>query len=358
VQYRTLGRTGVQVSSLALGTMALGALGNRDHDDCVRIVHRALDAGINLVDTADVYSAGEAEVITGKALAALSAARRDDVIVSTKGYWPMGADPNRKGSSRRWIHRACEESLGRLGLDHVDVYYLHKPDLATDLAESLGALDELVRAGKVRYVGISTFPADRIVESHWLGDQHRLVRPHVEQPPYSIVTRGIERDVLPVCQRLGMGSLVWGPLNSGWLTGKYRAGEALPEGSRATRWGARSGLGWDESRPPVQRKHAVVSELERVAARAGISLTHLALAFAGEHPGVTSVLIGPRTHEQLDDQLAAADLVLDADVLDRIDELVPPGTDIDNQADAGWQPPWLADARQRRRATPRPGSET
>jgi aryl-alcohol dehydrogenase-like predicted oxidoreductase len=349
VLFRTLGRTGVQVSNLALGTMAFGALGNRDHGDCVAIVHRALDAGVNLIDTADVYSGGEAEIITGKALAELPASRRHDVLVSTKCFWPMGADPNRRGSSRRWIHDACNESLRRLGREHVDIYYLHKPDLGTDLSESLGALDELVRAGKVRYVGISTFPADRIVESHWVGDERRLVRPHLEQPPYSIVTRGIERDVLPVCQRLGMGVLVWGPLNSGWLTGKYRAGESAPIGSRAVRWAARSGLGWDETRLAVQRKHSVVTELEAVASDAGVSLTHLALAFAGSHPAVSSVLIGPRLHEQLDDQLAAADLTLSAEVLDRIDELVPPGTDVDNAADGGWQPPWLADASQRRR---------
>jgi aryl-alcohol dehydrogenase-like predicted oxidoreductase len=344
MEYRSLGRTGVTVSHYALGAMSFGSIGNPDHDECIRIVHRALDAGVNLVDTADVYSAGESEIIVGKALAE----RRDEVVLSTKCFWPMGADVNSRGSSRRWIVRACEESLRRLDTDRIDVYHLHKPDLSTDLEESLGAMDDLVRGGKVRTVAISTFPADLIVEAQWVAERARLVRAMVEQPPYSIFARGIERDVLPVCRRAGMGVIVWGPLNAGWLTGKYRGAGPLP-GSRAERWKARSGAGWDPSRPAVERKHRLVEALAELAGEAGCSLAHLAMAFSHEHPAVSATLIGPRTVEQLDDLLAGAGLRLEADVLDRIDALVAPGTNVDPAADAGWTPPWLTDPALRRR---------
>lgn len=344
MDYRLLGATGVHVSAFTLGTMSFGALGNTDHDDCVRIVHRALDAGINCVDTADVYSQGEAEVITGKALAG----RRDDVVLSSKCFWPMGADPNRRGLSRRWIVRACEESLRRLRTDHVDIYHLHKPDLATDLDDTLAAMDDLVRAGKVRTVATSTFPADLLVEAQWTARERRYARPRVEQPPYSVFARGIERDVLPACARHGMGVLVWGPLNSGWLAGKYRSG-AVPAGSRGERWAARSGRGWAADRAPVQRKAQLVESLVELAAQAGCTLVQLALAFSIEHPAVTSSIIGPRTMDQLDDQLTAVGLRLDAATLDAIDALVAPGTNVDHDADAGWVPPWIADASHRRR---------
>jgi aryl-alcohol dehydrogenase-like predicted oxidoreductase len=344
MELRPLGRTGVHVSHLSLGAMSFGALGNTDHDDCVRLVHRALDAGINLVDTADVYSAGESEVMVGKALAG----RRDDVVLSTKCFWPMGADPNRRGSSRRWIVQACDESLARLGTDHIDVCYLHKPDLTTAIDESLAALDSLVHSGKVRMVAMSTFPADLIVEAQWAAERGGYVRPRVEQPPYSIFTRGIERDVLPVCLRHGMGVLVWGPLNGGWLGGGYRR-DRTPEGGRSSRWSVRSGKGWDAARPEVQRKLDLLDKLDAIAAEAGVALSHLAIAFSHAHPGVTSTIIGPRTSEQLDDMLAAADVRLDADTLDAIDALVDPGSDVDPECDRGWSPPWLTDVRQRRR---------
>jgi aryl-alcohol dehydrogenase-like predicted oxidoreductase len=347
MELRPLGRTGVHVSHVALGAMSFGALGNTDHDDCVRILRRALDAGINLVDTADVYSAGESEVIVGKALSG----RRDQVVLSTKCFWPMGQDPNRRGASRRWIVRACDESLARLGTDWIDIYYLHKPDLATAIDESLAALDTLVRAGKVRTVAMSTFPADLIVEAQWAAARGRFVTPRVEQPPYSVFARSIEREVLPVCQRHGMGVLVWGPLNSGWLAGGYRH-DRSPEGTRASRWRARSGRAWDRTRPEVQRKLDLVDALDGVAAEAGMPLSHLAIAFSHAHPGVTSTIIGPRTTEQLDDMLAATTARLDADTLDAIDRLVPPGTDIDAECDRGWVPPWIADARLRRRSAP------
>lgn len=345
MQYRLLGQTGVHVSAFTLGTMSFGALGNTDHADCVRIVHRAFDAGINCIDTADVYSQGEAEEITGRALVG----RRDDIVLSTKCFWPMGADPNRKGLSRRWIVRACEESLRRLGTDHIDVYHLHKPDLSTDLDDTLGAMDDLVRTGKVRMVATSTFPADLLVEAQWTAARRRYARPRVEQPPYSVLARGIERDVLPTCARHGMGVLVWGPLNSGWLSGKYGGG-VVPAGSRGERWAARSGKGWQVARGPVQRKLELVDALGALAAEHGLSLLHLALAFSIEHPAVSSSILGPRTMEQLDQQLAAADLRLAPEVLDAIDALVPPGTNVDHEADAGWVPPWIADARLRRRA--------
>jgi aryl-alcohol dehydrogenase-like predicted oxidoreductase len=345
VELRPLGRTGMHVSTLSLGAMSFGTLGNTDHDDCIRIVHRALDAGVTTVDTADVYSQGESEVIVGKALAG----RRDQVVLASKCFWPMGDDPNRRGSSRRWIIQACEESLRRLGTDHLDVYYLHKPDLDTDVDESLGAMSDLVHQGKVRAVGISTFPPDLLVEAQWAAERGGHVRPRVEQPPYSVLCRHVERDLLPACDRHGMGVMVWGPLNSGWLTGKYRAGAGTPAGSRGDRWAARS-AGFDESRPEVVAKHRIVEALAALADEAGLPLSHLALAFTLEHPAVSSSIIGPRTMAQLDDLLAAADVRLSSEVLDRIDELVAPGTTVDPATDTGWQPRWLSDAAARRRS--------
>ena len=343
MEHTILGRTGVSVSRFALGAMSFGALGNRDHDECVRMIHTALDAGVNVVDTADVYSQGESEIIVGQALAA----RRDEVVLASKCFWPMGDDPNRRGGSRRWITTAVEESLRRLGTDHLDIYYLHKPDETADLEESLFALDDLVRAGKVLYAGVSTFPPSWIVEAHHVADGRGTVRPRVEQPPYSILARGIEREVLPTTKRLGMGVLTWGPLDSGWLTGKY-ASDRAPEGSRATRW-ARSSAQFDPGREVVQRKQAMVERLTEIAADADTSLTAMALAFCTEHPAVSSVILGPRTPEQLDELLAATDLRLDAETLDRIDEVAPPGLDVDPVFGPGWAPPWLADASRRRR---------
>lgn len=345
MQYRVLGATGVHVSVFTLGTMSFGALGNTDHDDCTRIVHRALDAGINCIDTADVYSQGESEEIVGKALAGV----RDDVVLATKCYWPMGADLNRRGLSRRWITRACEESLRRLRTDYVDLYYLHKPDLTTDIDDTLAAMDDLVRAGKVRTVAMSTYPADLLVEALWVASTRGYARPRAEQPPYSVFARGIERDVLPTCARHGMGVLVWGPLNSGWLSGKYSGG-AVPSGSRGERWAARSGRGWQPDRAPVLRKVALVDALETLAREHNLTLLQLALAFSVEHPAVTSSIIGPRTMDQLEQQLTAVDVKLMAEVLDAIDALVPPGSNVDHDADAGWVPPWIANASERRRA--------
>jgi aryl-alcohol dehydrogenase (NADP+) len=336
MQYRELGSTGVRVSRFGLGTMVLGVWGNRDLAECARIVHQALDAGINLVDTADVYGAGENEGIVGRAIAG----RRDDVVLATKFHGPMGDDVNRRGNSRRWIMRAIDDSLRRLGVEHVDVYQVHRPDPSTPIEETVAALDDLVRAGKVRYWGTSTFPADELVEARWAADRRGVTGPHTEQPPYSILCRHVERDVLPACQRHGIGVIVWSPLSGGWLTGKYRGAGDAPEGSRAA-------TNPDHFDGHNAAKASAVDRLRTIADNAGLSLAHLSLAWAAEHPAVSSVLLGPRTEDQLTDLLGAADVTLDTDTLDAIDAVVAPGTDL-NPADAGWSPPGLA-ARQRRR---------
>ncbi len=339
MEYRTLGRTGVQVSPLCLGAMMFGQWGNPDHDDSISIIHHALDAGINFVDTADVYSQGESEEILGKALAG----RRDDVVLATKAHMPMGDDPNRRGNSRRWIVREVEESLRRLQTDHIDLYQIHRPDPKTHVDETLGALTDLVRAGKIRYFGSSTFPAHEIVEAQWVAEQRGRERFVTEQPPYSILVRGIERDVLPVAQKYDMGVLPWSPLAGGWLTGRYRKDTATPTSSRAQRIPGR----YDLSLPENQRKLEAAEALAVLAEKAGLSMVHMAIAFTLRHPAITSPIIGPRTMDQLTSQLGAVDVTLDDDTLDRIDEIVPPGTTF-APADAGYQPPSITDASRRR----------
>jgi aryl-alcohol dehydrogenase-like predicted oxidoreductase len=334
--YRSLGRTGIKVSPLGLGAMVLGAWGNTDHDDCVRIVHRALDAGINLVDTADMYADGESEQIVGRALVG----RRDTVVLATKFHNPMGADPNQRGNSRRWIMQAVDASLRRLGTDWIDLYQVHRPDPETALDETVGALSDLVRAGKIRAWGTSTFPAEELVEAQWVAARTGGIAPHAEQPPYSILTRGIERDVLPVCGRYGVGVLTWSPLAGGWLTGKYRRDEPVPAGTRAQTHADH----FDRDNPV---KFDAVEALQRVADEAGLPLAHLALAWNVTHPAVTSALIGVKTVEQLDGLVGAAEVRLEAGLLDRIDEIVAPGTNV-NPADAGWTPPGLAVTARRR----------
>ena len=323
-----------------------GPGGNPDEDECIRIVHRALEAGINFIDTADVYSRGGSEEIVGRAIRG----RRDDVVLATKVHGRMGDDPNMRGNSRRWIVREVETSLRRLGTDHIDLYQLHRPDPDTDLEETMEALTDLVRQGKARSVGTSAFPAWQLVEAHWIAERRGLVRPRCEQSSYSILVRAAERDVFPVALRYGMGVIVYSPLAGGWLTGKYRRGEEPPEGSRMARskaMGGRFGPRFDESRPEVQQRYEVVEALARVADKAGISLTDLALAFTVAHPAVTSAIIGPRTLEQLEDLLTGAEVRLHAEVLDAIDEVVPPGTMLD-EADRGWEPPWMAPGTRRR----------
>ncbi len=340
MEHRTLGRTGVRVSPLCLGAMMFGAWGNTDHDDSVRIIHRALDAGIHFIDTADVYSAGESEVIVGKALTSLD---RDSVVLATKVHGSMGKDPNAQGNSRRWIMAECEHSLRRLGTDHIDLYQIHRPSPETDIDETLGALSDLVHAGKVRYFGCSTFPAHQIVEAQWVAERRNRERFVTEQPPYSILVRAIEADVLPVCQQFGMGVLSWSPLAGGWLSGAF--GEGKENKSR------RSVMvpdRYDLSLPGNQRKVAVVTELAEVAEQAGLTLIELALGFVLAHPAVTAPIIGPRTMDQLESQLGALDHPLSDDVLDRIDEIVPPGTDL-NRGDGAWEPPSITDKSLRRR---------
>ena len=332
MQYRALGRTGIKVSPYALGALALGtSIGNPDHDDSARIIHKALDAGINFVDTADVY--GESEVAVGKALRG----RRDRVVLATKFSRPIGDDPNHQGASRRWIMTAVENSLRRLETDYIDLYQVHRPDPDTDIEETLSALSDLIHSGKVRAVGTSAMPASDIVEAQWAAERRGLERFRTDQPPYSILSRGIEREVLPVAQRYGMGILVWGPLGQGMLTGRVRKGQQT-----------------DLRRAHIfrhlndERRIDAVEQLIPLAEKAGLPMTHLSLAFVIAHPGVTSAIIGPHTMEQLDDLLAGADVTLTDDILDQIDEIVPPGTDV-GTLDQAYLPPALQNSGLRRR---------
>jgi aryl-alcohol dehydrogenase-like predicted oxidoreductase len=340
MELRPFGRTGVAVSPLCLGAMMFGEWGNPDHDESIRIIHRALDAGINFIDTADVYSRGESEEIVGKALAG---GRRENVVLATKVHGTMGDDPNQFGNSRRWIVREVEDSLRRLNTDYIDLYQIHRPEPDTDIEETLGALTDLVRAGKVRYIGSSTFTASRIVEAQWAAHERNLERFVCEQPPYSMLVRGIEADVLPTARRHGMAVIPWSPLAGGWLSGRWRKGADAPDSTRAQRLPKR----YDLSLPENQRKLDVVDELARLADEAGLSLIHMALAFVIRHPTITSAIIGPRTMEQLESQLGATEVQLDDTLLDRIDQIVPPGTNL-NPADAGWHDPDLAPERRRR----------
>jgi aryl-alcohol dehydrogenase-like predicted oxidoreductase len=340
MNYRTLGTTGTKVTPLCLGAMMFGDWGNKDHDDSIRIIHRALDAGINFIDTADVYSRGESEEIVGKALAG---GKRDNVVLATKVHGTMGDDPNEFGNSRRWIVKEVENSLRRLGTDWIDLYQIHRPEDDTDIDETLGALSDLVHQGKVRYIGSSTFPASQIVEAQWVAERRSRERFVCEQPPYSLLVREVEREVLPTAQRHGMGVIPWSPLAGGWLSGRYRKGEDLPESQRAQRIPSR----YDMSDPGNQRKLEAADALARLAEENGMTLIELALAFVIRHPAVTSAIIGPRTMEHLESQLTAAEVTLSDDMLDRIDEIVPPGTNV-NPNEIGWQNPALEPAARRR----------
>jgi aryl-alcohol dehydrogenase-like predicted oxidoreductase len=339
MEYRNLGRTGVKVSPLCLGAMMFGAWGEPDHEKSIRIIHAALDAGINFVDTADVYSQGENEEIVGKALKG----RRDDIVLATKFHGQMGDEPNHQGTSRRWIMKAVEDSLRRLDTDYIDLYQVHRPREDTDVEETLSALTDLVRAGKIRYFGSSTYPASQIVEAQWVAKERGLERFKTEQPPYSILVRGIEADVLPTAQRHGMGVIPWSPLGGGWLSGRYRKGAELPSSSRADRLPHR----YDMSLPGNQRKLEAADALGALADEVGISLIEIAIAWVINHPAVTSAIIGPRTMEHLESQLPAGTRKLDAAVLDRIDEIVPPATGF-NYADSGFANPALEPQARRR----------
>ena len=339
MKYRTLGRTGVQVSELCLGAMMFGGWGNPDHDDCVAMVHQAFDAGINFIDTADVYSQGESEEIVGKAIAG----RRDEVVLATKVHGKMGPDRNDQGNSRRWIVRAVENSLRRLGTDHIDLYQIHRPDPTVDIDETLGALSDLVRDGKVRYIGSSTFPAHLAVEAQWAAERGGHARFVCEQPPYSILVRGIEADLLPVARQYGMGVIPWSPLAGGYLSGRYRAG-VDPGPSHRDRMRRRRENG---PTPTEAAKQDAAEQLAVVADDAGISVVELALAFVLEHPAITSAIIGPRTMDQLVTQLDAPDVTLSSEVLDRIDAIVPPGVNIDRNDPAYIAPGLLPENRRR-----------
>ena len=339
MEQRTLGRTGVHVSPLCLGAMMFGAWGETDHDEAVRIIHRALDAGINFIDTADVYSRGESEEIVGKALKG----RRENVVLATKFHGTMGDDPNEAGNSRRWIMREVEASLKRLQTDWIDLYQVHRWDPWTDHAETLGALSDLVSQGKVRYIGSSTYPAAQIVKAQWVARERGGARFVCEQPPYSLLARGIEADVLPTCLELGMGTIAWSPLGGGWLSGRWRKGADDLTSRRSAMIPQR----FDLTLPANQAKLEAADALGQLADELGISLIHMALAFVINHPAVTAAIIGPRTMEQLESQLGADEVELDSATLDRIDEIVAPGSTI-NPVDAGWTNPALAPEALRR----------
>ncbi len=343
MEYRPLGRTGVSVSQMCLGAMMFGAFGNPDHDDSVRVIHRALDAGINFIDTADFYSAGESEEIVGKALAG---ARRDGIVLATKVGLPLDADPNHRGTSRRWITAAVEASLRRLGTDWIDLYQVHRLDPATDIDETLGALSDLVHAGKIRSFGASTVPASRIVEAQWTAERRGRERFRTEQPPYSILTRAIEHDVLPTCLRHGLGVLTWSPLSGGWLSGRYRKNQEIAApGSPARR--EKFAASYEADSPANAAKLDAADALGALADEAGLTLVQVAIAFVTRHPAVTSAIIGPRTVEHLDSYLAADGVVLSDDVLDRIDAIVPPAATV-NIEDNMWKVPELEAAYRRR----------
>ncbi|MGX7677972.1 aldo/keto reductase [Jatrophihabitans sp. DSM 45814] len=342
MQTRSLGDTGLQITPLVLGAMMLGRWGEPDHDKSIAIIHRALDAGINLVDTADIYSYGESEVIVGKALLG----RRDDVVLATKFHNPMHrTDPLQRGNSRRWIIREVENSLRRLQTDWIDLYQVHRPEPGVNFAETLGTLSDLVQQGKIRYIGTSTYPAASIVEGQWIAERHNYHRVVSEQPPYSIFVRGIERDVLATTQQYQMGTITWSPLAGGWLSGRYRS-DAVTEPDPSSR-ASNGNRAFDPASPANAVKLAAADELAKLADEAGISVVELALAFVLEHPGVTSAIIGPRTLEQLQTQLGAPDITLSKDVLDRIDEIVEPGTNLSGM-DSGWTPPSLDPSARRR----------
>jgi aryl-alcohol dehydrogenase-like predicted oxidoreductase len=344
MEHRKLGQTGISVSPLCLGAMMFGAWGNTDHDDSVAIIHAALDAGINFIDTADVYSRGESEEIVGRALAG---GRRDSVVLATKAHGKMhDDDPNQFGNSRRWLVKEVENSLKRLKTDWIDLYQIHRPEPDTDIDQTLGALTDLITDGKIRAIGSSTYPAWQIVQAQWAADKRGRERFMCEQPPYSMLIRSVEKDVLPVCDEYGMGVIPWSPLAGGWLSGRYSVGGSSPgESRRAQMLPSR----YDMSIPANQAKLEAAQALGVVADGARMSLIEMALGFVTSHPAVSAAIIGPRTMEQLQSQLGALERpVLGAEVLDRIDEIVPPGTNV-NQADTGWDAPWLTDASQRRR---------
>jgi aryl-alcohol dehydrogenase-like predicted oxidoreductase len=342
MRYRHLGTTGVEVSTQCLGTMMFGAFGNKDHDDCVGIIRHAIDSGINFIDTADVYSDGESEEILAKAMAG----RRDELVIATKFFNNFRGEKNRRGGSRYWIRQAVENSLRRLNTDRIDLYQIHRYDWNTDIDETLGALSDLVHEGKILYLGHSSFPADKIVEAQWVAERRGRERFVCEQPQYSIFAREVEHAVLPATLKYGIGVIPWSPLAGGWLAGKYRKGQDPEAGSRYAKGGMFSRMQGEvdtEADPRID----LVERLAGIAEAAGTSLTGLGLGFVGAHPAVTAPIIGPRTMAQLEGLLEVADVVLDADTLDAIDEVCPPGTNAPGVTSS--VPNKMLDARNRRR---------
>ncbi len=335
MDYQRLGHSGLKVSRLCLGTMMFGRWGNTDHADCERIIHRALDEGITCIDTANRYCWGESEEIIGKALRG----RRDSVVLATKVFMPGPGGALDRGTSRRHIMLQVEESLRRMGTDWIDLYQLHRNDRDTPLEETLGALNDLVRQGKVRYLGVSTGhagdPVDiqisgwRMVESLWISERRGFERFISTQPPYSIFSRDVERDVFPVCERFGFGAIVWSPLEGGWLAGRYRKGQPAPPDSRATNeteFGMFVRDNFDLSSERGQRRLAVVEELVKMADEVGTSLPAYAYAWTLRHPAVTAAIVGTLLMHHLDAGLAALSVRIPDEHLARIDALVAPGT--------------------------------
>ncbi len=324
MKYTNLGKSGITVSEFCLGTMMFGQMGNQNQDDCIRIIHKALEGGINFVDTAHFYSAGEAEKILARALIG----RRDNVILSTKFSGDLTKNSPKRAGSRNTIIQELDKSLRRLNTDYIDLYQIARFDDQTDLEETISTLSDLVRQGKIRTFGSSMFSADQIVEGQWISQKQNLNRFRCEQACYSIFSREIEQHVLPVCQRYGLGAMVWSPLDGGWLTGRYLKKEDFNKPSRITKFSSKPGVTFDPEANIIQTKLYLLGELNKIAEDANMSLTHMSMAFSVEHPGVTSAIIGPRTMEQLDDLMKCADLRLDKTILDRIDQIVPPGSSI------------------------------
>ena len=315
MQYRRLGRSGVKVSPLCLGTMNFG--GPTDETESIAIVERALAAGINFIDTANVYNAGESERIVGKALR--QSGQRNDVVLATKVFSPMGPGPNQRGGSRAHIIEACEASLRRLEVEHIDLYQLHRAALDIPQDETLRAFDDLIRAGKVRYIGASTHPAWVVMEALAISERLHLNRYVSEQPPYNLLDRRIENELLPLCERYDLAVLPWSPVAGGVLTGRYAADSLKPEGSRADRWGARF-----ETRVTGQGLE-VAAEVARMAAERQLSTTQLALLWVKDQPLITAPIYGPRTLEHLEDALPVLELTLADEDRPLFDALVHPG---------------------------------
>lgn len=324
--YRSLGRTGVQVTELCLGCMMFGS--SADEATSIQMIDRALDQGINFIDTANVYNEGVSEEIVGKALA--KSTKRDKTIVATKFWGVMGGDPNDRGTSRRHVIEQCEASLRRLGTDWIDLYQIHRPASDVPIDETLRALDDLIRAGKVRYIGTSTFASWQIMESLWVSKELGLNRVVTEQPPYHLLDRRIEREVAPMAQTYGIGLLPWSPLAQGFLTGKYARGDAPPKGSRFE--DPQVGEIWEkfnftEGNPGIYTDAAydILDVVEALAVEKEASAAQVALAWVARQPAVASVIIGPRTVEQLDDNLGAGSVEITDEDCARLDAVAPPG---------------------------------